>query len=90
MVSILASRKANVYMVQFGDKLAGLRPMGTKWFVAGSNWGQYLTRTYSDKMDFVFCVNQLGGVGKGRSQFKVNGFNNPDGARQCVAFQFKL
>ena len=44
----------------------------------------YQTRTYAPKRDFVFCMNQLGGVGRGKSQFKVGGLNRPDGARSCT------
>ena len=42
------------------------------------------TRAGGENRNLVFCMNQLGGVGRGKSQFKVNGSNHPDGSRGCV------
>ena len=42
------------------------------------------TRAGGENRNVVFCMNQLGGVGRGKSQFKVNGSNHPDGSRGCV------
>jgi len=77
----------NVNQVQFGDKLQGLAPQATHFFIAGNGragWNQYRTRTNGNKRDFVFCMNQLGGVGAAKSQFKIRGLNKPDGARKCA------
>ena len=79
---------SNVSMVQFGDKLQGIAPTATHFFISGNGkagWTNYQTRTYAPKREVVFCMNQLGGVGRGKSQFKVGGLNRPDGARRCVS-----
>ena len=83
---------SNVNMIQFGDKLQGLAPQATHFFISGNGkagWYQYQTRTYAPKRNYVFCMNQLGGVGKGKSQFKVRGLNNPDGAKLCKPYEYK-
>jgi hypothetical protein len=33
-------------------------------------------------------MNRLGGVGAGRSQYKIRGLNHPDGARRCKPYRF--
>ena len=83
---------SNVNMIQFGDRLQGLAPQATHFFISGNGkagWYQYQTRTYAPKRNYVFCMNQLGGVGKGKSQFKVGGLNNPDGAKLCKPYEYK-
>jgi len=83
----------NVNQVQFGDKLQGLAPQATHFFIAGNGkagWNQYRTRTNGNKRNFVFCMNQLGGVGASRSQFKIRGLNKPDGARKCAPHRYTL
>lgn len=83
---------SNVNMIQFGDRLQGLAPQATHFFISGNGkagWYQYQTRTYAPKRNYVFCMNQLGGVGKGKSQFKVGGLNNPDGAKSCKPYEYK-
>jgi hypothetical protein len=83
---------SNVNMIQFGDRLQGLAPQATHFFISGNGkagWNQYQSRTYAPKRNYVFCMNQLGGVGKGKSQFKVGGLNNPDGAKSCKPYEYK-
>ena len=83
----------NVNQVQIGDKLQGLAPQATHFFVAGNGkagWNQYRTRTNGNKRNFVFCMNQLGGVGAGKSQFKIRGLNKPDGTGNCLAGPYSL
>ena len=86
-----ASRKANVYQVQIGDKGQGLAPQATSFFIASGRggWNHYRTRTFAPKRDFIFCMNRLGGVGVGRSQYKIRGLNHPDGARRCRPYRFQ-
>ena len=80
------TKGVNVNQVQIGDKLQGLAPQATHFFVAGNGragWNQYRTRSNGNKRKFVFCMNQLGGVGAAKSQFKIRGLNKPDGTRKC-------
>jgi hypothetical protein len=87
------TKGVNVNQVQFGDKLQGLAPQATHFFVAGNGkagWNQYRTRANGNKRNFVFCMNQLGGVGASRSQFKIRGLNNPDGTGNCLAGPYSL
>ena len=82
---------ANVNMIQFGDKLQGLAPQATHFFIAGNGrggWNNYRKRTDAPRRNFVFCMNQLGGVGAGKSQYKIRGLNNPDGARACQPYRY--
>jgi hypothetical protein len=80
-----------VNMIQFGDKLQGLAPQATHFFIAGNGrggWNNYRKRTDAPRRNFVFCMNQLGGVGAGKSQYKIRGLNNPDGARACQPYRY--
>ena len=82
---------SNVNMIQFGDKLQGLAPQATHFFISGNGqagWQNYQTRTNAPKRNYVFCMNQLGGVGRGKSQFKVDGVNNPDGSKTCHPYLY--
>jgi hypothetical protein len=82
---------SNVNMIQFGDRLQGLAPQATHFFIAGNGragWQNYQTRTNAPKRKYVFCMNQLGGVGRGKSQFKVDGVNNPDGSMTCPPYPY--
>jgi hypothetical protein len=83
---------SNVNLIQFGDRLQGLAPQATHFFISGNGragWNQYQTRTYAPKRNFIFCMNQLGGVGAGKSQFKIGGLNHPDGAKYCAPYPYK-
>ena len=84
---------SNVNLVQFGNRLQGLAPQATHFFISGNGragWNQYQTRTYAPKRNYIFCMNQLGGVGRGKSQFKVGGLNKPDGAKICKPHEYQL
>ena len=87
------TKKVNVNMVQFGDKLQGLAPQATHFFIAGNGlggWNNYRKRTNAPQRNFVFCMNQLGGVGAGKSQFKIRGLNKPDGTGNCRTGPYTL
>ena len=87
------TKKVNVNQVQFGDKLQGLAPQATHFFIAGNGkagWNNYRTRADGDRRNFVFCMNQLGGVGRAKSQFKIDGVNQPDGAQRCVPHPYSI
>ena len=86
-----ASRKANVYQVQIGHKGQGLPPQATAFLISSGRggWNHYRTRTFAPRRDFIFCMNRLGGVGAGRSQYKIRGLNHPDGARRCRPYRFE-
>ena len=81
---------ANVNQIQFGDKLQGLIPQATHFFIAGNGlggWNQYRTRGGDGKRrNFVFCMNRLGGVGAAASPYKIRGLNGPSmgGVRPCA------
>ena len=78
----------NVNQIQFGDKLQGLAPQATHFFIAGNGrggWNNYRKRADGNKRNFVFCMNQLGGIGAAQSQFKIRGLNKPDGTGNCRA-----
>lgn len=81
----------NVNLIQFGDKLQGLAPQATHFFIAGNaraGWHNYQTRTYAPKKNYIFCMNRLGGVGRGKSQFKIHGVNNPDSSQSCNPYEY--
>ena len=90
------TKKVNVNQIQFGDKLQGLAPSATQFFIQSGRGGgnYYRTRTHGNNRNIVFCMNQLGGVGRGKSQFKIGGLNKPDGVSnscsQCGATAAKL
>ena len=85
---------ANVNQIQFGDKLQGLAPQATHFFIAGNGlggWNNYRTRTNAPKRNFVFCMNQLGGVGASRSPYKIRGLNsNLGGAKRCTPYAVRF
>ena len=82
---------SNVNLVQFGDKLQGLAPTATQFFIPSGRGGgrYYRSRTYAPRRNFVFGGNRLGGVGAGKSQFKIRGLNRPDGARRHPPYAFR-
>ena len=86
------TRQVNVNQIQFGDKLQGLAPSATQFFIQPGKGGgnNYQTRADGDRRNFVFCMNQLGGVGRAKSQFKIDGVNQPDGTGNCVAGPYSL
>ena len=56
-----------------GNKLQGLAPGCTAFYIAKSTGQSYYTETGDGRnRNLVLCVNQLGGVGRGRSQFRAN------------------
>jgi hypothetical protein len=78
-MTIISSRKANVNTnTGGGDKKQGLAPKATSYFRPSFNGSQYSTQTGSGQDRFkLVCMNQLGGIGKGKSQFA----SNADGAK---------
>tara|TARA_R110002074_G_scaffold63948_1_gene152948 strand:+ start:657 stop:3263 length:2607 start_codon:yes stop_codon:yes gene_type:complete len=78
-MTILSSRKANVNTnTGGGDKKQGLAPKATSYFRSSLNGSQYSTQTGSGEDRFkLVCMNQIGGIGKGKSQFA----SNADGAK---------
>ena len=74
---------SNVAQLQIGDKLQGGAPLGTGYFKAKYTGSNYRTRTDGGNKNVIFCMNRMGGVGRGRSQFNVGGINHPDGTRPC-------
>jgi hypothetical protein len=75
----LRQRRANIHGNQFGgNKKQGLAPNATHYFMANATGQEYYTESGDGRQRFTLvCVNQLGGVSKGRSQFR----NNADGNR---------
>ena len=66
------NRGANVNQIQYGDKLQGLPPITNRGVSVPPH--VYKTKAGGNAPDRfrVFCINQLGGVGKDRSQFMPN------------------
>lgn len=63
-----------------GNKKQGLAPCATHYFIANTTGQEYYTETGDGRQRFtLICMNQLGGIGKGRSQFRPNA----DGERNC-------
>jgi len=79
---------ANVNQLQIGDKLQGGAPSGTGYFKAKHVGNNYRTRTDGINKHVIFCMNRLGGVGRGRSQFRVGGINMPGGTKPCTNYTF--
>lgn len=78
---------SNVNQYQIGDKLQGGPPLGTGYYRAKYTGKNFQVRSGGERKDFIFCINRLGGVGRGRSQFNVGGIALPDGTRPCELFQ---
>ena len=94
-MSVLAARSRRTSFglaAPQGTSFPGLAPNATQFFI-GSGRGannNYRTRAISriPSPQMIFCVNQLSGVGTGRSQFKIRGLNKPDGV-QCKSGPYK-
>lgn len=94
MAGILASRTRRVNLngnQGGGPKLQGLSPKATMFFISSGRggWGHFLRETFAPRRDWIFCMNQLSGVGAGRSMFKIRGLNHPDAARRCKPHPFR-
>ena len=74
---------ANVNQYQIGDKLQGGPPLGTGYFKAKHVGQSYRTRADGNKTQVIFCMNRMGGVGRGKSQFKTAGVAMSGGTRPC-------
>ena len=60
-----------------GNKLQGLAPGCTAFYIAQSTGQSYYTETGDGRnRNLVICVNQLGGIGRKRSQFRPNADGN--------------
>ena len=60
-----------------GNKLQGLAPVCTSFYIAQSTGQSYYTETGDGRnRNLVLCVNQLGGIGRHRSQFRPNADGN--------------
>ena len=60
-----------------GNKLQGLAPGCTAFYIAQSTGQSYYTETGDGRnRNLVICVNQLGGIGRHRSQFRPNADGN--------------
>ena len=81
-MSILSSRRANVNLNSGGgDKKQGLAAKATFFFKAPFTGRQYSTDSGDGSNRFkLVCMNQLGGIGRGRSQLGVtaDGINCSD------------
>ena len=81
-MTIISSRRANLNLNSGGgDKKQGLAPKATHFFKAPFTGSQYSTSSGDGTNRFkLVCINQLGGIGRGRSQFSVraDGANCPD------------
>ena len=76
--SISNGSRANVNQIQFGDKLQGLATTTGK--KVDFNSRAIRRRSYGNKRNVVFCVNQLGGgVGRRKGMFA----SNSDGVKNC-------
>lgn len=75
---------SNVAIYQIGDKLQGGPPLATGYYKAKYTGNNYRTRADGQNKNLIFCMNRLGGVGRGKSQFNVAGVNHPDGTRPCI------
>jgi len=82
------SSKVNVNQVTFGSRKQGLAPRGAK-----DHWANRATQILSDGSvkgrNTVFSMNQLGGVGAGKSQFMVaSTYARPDASRMRKPYQY--
>jgi hypothetical protein len=75
----------------------GSKKQGFSNSVGVSTWGKRAISIHANGQnpshDFVFCVNQLGGVGAGKSQFRTgSSYAKPDNVRKngrcCSKLQF--
>ena len=63
-----------------GNKLSGL-PSNTNKTSLSSNINKNKSWMAPRRKDLIFCVNQLGGIGRSRSQFSGS---SSDGVKDCV------
>lgn len=81
IMTILSSRRANVNLnTGGGNKKQGLAPKATNFFIAPYTGNQYSVGSGDGRDRFrLVCMNQLGGIGRGRSQFgpSADGTNCP-------------
>ena len=60
-----------------GTKLQGLGPTSTSYYIANKNASTYYSEVGDgSNRNYVMCVNQLGGMGRYRSQFRPNADGN--------------
>ena len=71
-----SSYRANTSIEQVGDTLQGLAPLATGYYRGHSIGSKYRNNTFTKKRDFIFSVNQHGGIGRSRSQFKKTSYKN--------------
>jgi hypothetical protein len=72
----------------------GNKKQGIPSSVGLDNWADLAVRTNAygstKGRNMIFCVNQLGGVGAGRSQFNVgSNYSRPDGVK-CKTYSFTM
>ena len=77
------TKHCNINGVQFGDKKQGLCSTTGR-----DHWASRAIQTSAtgtpETRNLVFCINMLGGVGAGRSQFSNgNNYAHPRGALHC-------
>jgi hypothetical protein len=70
-----------------GNTGGGSKKQGIPPYVGLNNWSNRAVKfnAYSDpvKREIVFCINQLGGVGAGKSQFRTaNSYARKDGVKR--------
>ena len=71
-----SSYRVNTSIEQVGDTLQGLAPLATGYYRGHSLGSRYRNNTFTTKRDYIFSVNQNGGVGRTRSQFKNTSSKN--------------
>ena len=72
----------------------GARKSGLASTLGRDHWSTSAIQMHGQVMakdrNMIFCINQLGGVGAGKSQFRVaNSFASPDGYKRCKPYAFK-
>ena len=71
----LSQSRSNIYNDQYSIKIAGAAPRATSFYIANSSGTSY-SRANNENKNLVICVNQLGGIGRHRSQFRPNADGN--------------
>jgi hypothetical protein len=72
----------------------GNKKQGLTSTIGLDNWSSLAVKTNAygsiKSRNMIFCVNQLGGVGAGHSQFNVgNNYARPDGVK-CKTYAFSM
>ena len=83
---------SSIYVNTHLNTAGGNKKQGIPSRIGTNNWSNSVIQSQANGSikgrKMIFCVNQLGGIGVGRSQFKVAGFVHRVDGVKCKHFLF--